>query len=175
MRATVSCGKPLLPTLQGKGSSYFPGNRACPLSVRGSTQTGSSLRNCNAAWSTTWAGWQLLPMPADTHGHPLSGKMTPSKGDLWICKTPAGLAFNKHALRNGAKARRPRHLQDTAAARSMTGMCCILLLDTGGLCRVGNAALICPALTQPGADRIVSRSHVSAVISGRVVFARGCF
>lgn len=105
----------------------------------------------------------------------LSGKMTPSKGDLWICKTPAGLAFSKHVLRNSAKAGRPRDLQDTASAQSMTGMCCILLLDTGGLCWVGNAALICPALTQPRADRIFLRSHVSAVISGRMVFARGCF
>lgn len=157
------------------GSLYVPGNRACPLSLRNSTQTGSSLRNFSTAWSTTWAGWELLPMPADERGHLLSGKMRPSEGDLWICKTPAVLTFNKHAWRSGAKTRSPRDLQDTMAAQSMTGMCCILLLDTTGLCRLGNAALICPALTQPGADRIVSRSHVSAVISGRMVFARGCF
>lgn len=114
-------------------------------------------------------------MPADKRGHPCSGKMTASKGDLWICKTPAGMAFNKHALRNGVKAVSPRDLQGTVAAQSTAGMCCILLLDTGGLCLVGNAALICPTLAQPGADRIVSRSHVSAVISGRMVFARACF
>lgn len=66
-----------------------------------------------------------------------------------MCRAPAALAFNKHALGSGARAESPGDLWDTAAAWSMTGMCCILLLDTTGLCRVGSAALICPALTQP--------------------------
>lgn len=31
------------------------------------------------------AAWELLPTPAGQCGDPLSGKMPPSKGDLWIC------------------------------------------------------------------------------------------
>lgn len=75
-------------------------------------------------------------MPAGQHGHPLLEKMTPSKGDLWICRAPASLA-GKCVLRSGAKAGSTGDLQDTATAQSMTGMCCILLLDTAGLCRWG--------------------------------------
>lgn len=84
---------------------------------------------------------------AGQHGHPLLGQITPSKGDLWICRAPAALA-GERVLGSGAKAGSTRDLQDTATAQSMTGMCCILLLDTTGLCQWGMlplSALLSPS------------------------------
>lgn len=74
--------------------------------------------------------------PAGQRGHSLLGKMTPRKEDLRICRAPAALA-GERVLGRGAKAGSTRDLQDTGTAQSMTGMCCILLLDTAGLCQWG--------------------------------------
>lgn len=93
--------------------------------------------------SAPQTGWKLLPMSTDKCGHPLLGIISPRKRDLGICKTSTALAFHKHVRRKRTKAQSPGDLQDTAAAWSMTGMCCILLFDTGGLHGAGSAALIC--------------------------------
>lgn len=87
-------------------------------------------------------------MPAGQCRHPLLGKITPSKGDLWLCRAPAALA-GKCVLGSGAKAGSARDLQDTVTTQSMTGMCCILLLDTTGLCQWGMlplSVLLSPSL-----------------------------
>lgn len=137
----------LLPALHGLVFFLVSGDRAYPLSstaaIRHSTQPLPSLRKCKAVQSVPQTGWKLLPMSTDNCGHPFVGIISPSKKDLGIRKTSTGLAFHRHARRKCAKAQSPKDLQDTAAAWSMTGMCCILLFDTGGLHGAGSAALIC--------------------------------
>ena len=176
MRATASCGEPLLPSLRGTGLRVCPWKQGLsPLRQRQHPSWVFPKEPQTLRGLLPGLGGSCSPRLQTSVGTLFWEKWHQVRGKLWICKTPAGLAFHKHALRNGAKAGSSRDLQDTAAARSTTGMRCILLLDTGGLCLVRNAALICSALAQPGADRTASRSHVSAVISGRMVFAWGCF